>query len=251
MFEQTAITTMPPNLPKAVLFDLDDTILDDTGCVERSWTDACRECSRTLGESHALRLREAIRKIADWFWSDPDRHRIGRLDMKAARRQIATLALNEIGQPDDDFAERIASAYARYRDERIMLFPDAVETLQWFKSAGCALALITNGSHRTQRLKISRFNLDSFFEAIFIEGELGFGKPDVRVYELALERLHRMASEVWMIGDNLEWDIAAPQKLGIYCLWVDVRGQGLPTGSAVRPDRIVRSIADLRDVATP
>jgi putative hydrolase of the HAD superfamily len=240
---------MPSNLPTAVLLDLDDTILDDTGCVERSWTDACQECSGTLDESHALRLREAIREIADWFWSDPDRHRIGRLDMKAARRHIAALALNAIGQPDDDLAELIARAYARYRDERIMLFPNAVETLQWFKSVGCALALVTNGSHKTQRLKISRFNLELFFDEIFVEGELGFGKPDLRVYELALQRLHRVASEVWMIGDNLEWDIAAPQKLGIYSVWVDVRGQGLPTGSTVRPDRIVRSVAELRDVA--
>jgi beta-phosphoglucomutase-like phosphatase (HAD superfamily) len=35
--------------PKAILFDLDDTILDDSGCVERSWTDACAECCAAQG----------------------------------------------------------------------------------------------------------------------------------------------------------------------------------------------------------
>lgn len=63
-----------------------------------------------------------------------------------------------------------------------------------------------------------------------MEGELGFGKPDHRVYHLALDRLQLAPSEVWMVGDNLEWDVASPQELGIYSVWVDVRGGWLTRG---------------------
>ena len=49
----------------------------------------------------------------------------------------------------------------------------------------------------------------------------------------------------WCVGDNLEWEVAAPQELGIYSVWVDPTGAGAPTGSGVRPDRIVSSIAEL------
>ena len=74
---------------------------------------------------------------------------------------------------------------------------------------------------------------------------MGFGKPDVRAYELALSVMNAKAHETWMIGDNLEWDIAAPQKLGIFAVWNDWRGKGLDPNASVRPDRIISSIAEL------
>ena len=51
-----------------------------------------------------------------------------------------------------------------------------------------------------------------------------------------------------MVGDNLEWDVAAPQKLGMSGVWIDARGRGLPNDSAVKPDYIVRALADLRSL---
>ncbi len=61
-------------------------------------------------------------------------------------------------------------------------------------------------------------------------------------------RCRRWASprrETWMIGDNLEWEVEAPQRLGIYAIWMDVHGEGLPAGSTVKPDRIIRSLTEL------
>ena len=52
-------------------------------------------------------------------------------------------------------------------------------------------------------------------------------------------------SETWMIGDNLEWEVEVPQRLGIYAVWVYAHGEGLPTGSTVKPDRIIRSLTEL------
>ena len=48
-----------------------------------------------------------------------------------------------------------------------------------------------------------------------------------------------------MIGDNLEWDVRAPQSLGIYSIWVDHAGQGIPPGSGVVPDLIIRTLSNL------
>jgi putative hydrolase of the HAD superfamily len=48
-----------------------------------------------------------------------------------------------------------------------------------------------------------------------------------------------------MIGDNLEWEVEAPQKLGIYSVWVDSQGKGLPKGSNITPNRTIRSITEL------
>ena len=96
-----------------------------------------------------------------------------------------------------------------------------------------------------------RFELADLFDVILVEGELGFGKPDERVYKRALTALGVKPADAWMVGDNLEWDVAAPQKLGMSGVWIDARGRGLPVQSAAKPDYIVRSLAELRALIEP
>src|SRR5204862_6898448 len=129
------------------------------------------------------------------------------------RREIVAAALLNIGIDDTPLAANIADAFSVARDTAICLFPDAVPTLERLRDLGVRLALITNGRSEDQRAKIERFALAPWFEFILIEGEFGCGKPDVRVYQHALTQLRLPPGEVWMVGDNLEWDVAAPQRL--------------------------------------
>jgi len=107
------------------------------------------------------------------------------------------------------------------------------------------LALVTNGRGETQRAKIERFDLAGFFDHIQIEGEFGRGKPEPDVYHHALGKLGCPAREAWMVGDNLEWEVVTPQRLGLRGIWYDPDGDGLPAGSGARPDRIIARLADL------
>jgi putative hydrolase of the HAD superfamily len=232
--------------PKAILLDLDDTILNDSGSVLACWEAACLSCAPACGIEPDV-LMKAIHKSGRWFWSDPERHRIGRLDLRRARIEVARLALDELGIENRELAQELGGIYDDRRDERIEVFPDAVETLEWFRECGSRLALLTNGNGAPQRKKIERFGIERFFDAIFIEGEVGFGKPDERVYRLALDALEVDAREAWMAGDNLEWDVAQPQRLGIFAIWIDASGSGNSKLGSIRPDRIVRRLSDLRD----
>ena len=126
--------------------------------------------------------------------------------------------------------------------------PGAIETLEALGAAGIKLGLVTNGESLLQRSKLERFELARHFDHIQIEGEFGLGKPEEGAYRAALEALGVGADEAWMIGDNLEWEVAAPQRVGIFSIWVDAAGNGLPTGSEVKPDKIVRSVRELSDI---
>ena len=236
-------------LPRAILLDLDDTILDDSGTVSSCWLDACRLHEPELGALDAVSLYEAIERVREWYWADPERHRVGRLDLAAARRDVVRIALEEMGSNDSELSRRIGDTYHDLRDAGLQPFADAVDTVRWFRTRGCRLALLTNGSARMQRRKIDRFGLAPLFDAVLIEGEVGFGKPDPRVYERALDLLGVEPAVAWMVGDNLEWDVAEPQRQGIHGIWVDVRGTGLPPGQPVLPDRIIRRLSELREPA--
>ena len=236
---------MAEHLPKAILLDLDDTILASTAGSGDCWRVVCERFAPELPGLAADRLLAEIMRVRDWYWADPERHRRGRLAMERARLEIVTLALRALGVEAPDLARRIARALSALRDEVLRPLPGAIETLRRLRERGVRLALLTNGDSATQRRKIDRFGLAPFFDCIVNEGEFGAGKPDERVYRHALAQLGATPDEVWMVGDRLDWDVAAPQRLGILGVWVDNAGNGLPASSPVRPDRIIRALSDL------
>jgi putative hydrolase of the HAD superfamily len=237
-----------PSLPQAFLLDLDDTILDDTGGVVSCWRDACLLHRSNMSGLEPQVVFDAIEKTREWYWSDPERHRIGRLDLAWARGEVVRLALANIGVDDSELATRIGDTYHALRDQGIKPFDDAVDTVRWLRESGCRLALLTNGGSAGQRTKINRFALADLFDAILIEGEVGFGKPDPRIYTHALNSLGVEPAQACMVGDNLEWDVAGPQREGIAGIWIDARGSGVPADRPVKPDRIIGRLAELREI---
>ena len=229
-------------LPRAVLVDLDDTIVDGSAVVD-CWAIACQCCPPEVDSASIL---TEILRLREWYWSDPARHREGRLDLSAARKQIAEMALDNIGCGVPGLGSTIAEQYDRCREERTVLFPGAIDVLSWMRGCGSRLALLTNGGTQSQREKIVRFQLEPLFDLILVEGELGFGKPDERIYRLALSELAVAPGDAWMIGDNLEWDVVQPKKLGMAGIWVDRAGAGVPPECAIRPDLVVRSFTEIR-----
>lgn len=228
--------------PAVVLFDLDDTIIDHTGGVDAAWRTALGEM---LDPTEQTRARDAIRERSRWYWSDPERHRIGRADLRTVTVSLVHEALAQIGREDRDLSRRIALRYRDLREESYALLPGAVETLHAFRADGVRLGLVTNGSAEEQRSKLARFDLAGFFDYVCIEGEFGCGKPDVRIYAHVVRMLEADPATTWMVGDNLEWDVAAPMRVGLAGVWVDRHGRGLPPEAVVRPSLTVRSIAEL------
>jgi putative hydrolase of the HAD superfamily len=216
--------------------------------VSECWRDACAAHATRFAPLETAVVADAIKKTSRWYWSDAERHRAGRLELDAARREVVRLALVELGVEERSLAADIGDAYSHQRDVFMQALPEAIDTVRWLRESGRRLALLTNGGGPAQRKKIVRFGLAELFDVVLIEGELGFGKPDERVYHRALDVLNVKPSEAWMAGDNLEWDVGAPQKLGLAGVWIDARGRGVPHDGLVQPDYVVRSLSALRSL---
>ena len=231
-------------LPKGILFDLDDTIIAYSPVAEPLWRKLCREFSSRHDSCDADVLYETIMEISNWYWSDAERHRIGRNNLDHARREVMDMVSARLGL-DPVPARNIADAFSVQREEAIHIFANARETLTHLNRLGVKMVMMTNGQSHKQRAKINRFELGPYFSTILVEGEMGFGKPDPAVYHRGLEALAMEPEEVWAVGDNLEWDVAGPQKLGIFGIWNDFAKTGLPEDSDVIPDRIINAIYEL------
>lgn len=233
------------HLPKAILFDMDDTILAYSQDTELSWRMVCEMYAGSVDGIHPETLRKAIRQGAAQYWSDSERHRTGRLQLDVTRQEIVIDVLLQLGIDKPALGREIAMAYSVHREECIQPFPGAIDTLRALQEGGVRLALLTNGNAAMQRGKIEKHQLAPFFDCILIEGEFGIGKPDRRVYLHALDCLDVTPQETWMVGDNLEWEVVMPQSLGIFAIWHDHAGAGLPESSTARPDRIIGALPEL------
>jgi putative hydrolase of the HAD superfamily len=238
------------DLPTAILFDLDDTLLVAFGPSQSQWQRTIGAFADRLGPLEATIVAQAIQTASTDLWLDPSRHKYWRHRIDEARRKIVADAFAELTAsghtvPAQTVGDAMADAYNALHDEELAMFPDAYETLDRLKELGVKLALITNGASEPQRAKVVRFALEHRFEHIQIEGEHGFGKPEELAYTHAMEVLGVAPHETWMVGDNLEWEVVGPQRLGIHAIWHDGYGIGLPPGSPIKPDRIIRRLREL------
>ncbi len=237
-----------PALPAAMLIDMDDTILSAYSRPDAAWLAVAEEFAADLDPLTPAEVAAAIAAAGRRFWQTAEAH--WRLKLREARQVavadgFAALAAGGRGMPRRDLAVALGDRFNAYREEQMFLFPDVHDTVDALRAQGVKLALVTNGAADTQRAKIDRFALGTRFDHIQIEGEHGFGKPDEQAYRHAMRTLGVGPGETWMVGDNLEWEVEAPQRLGIYAIWMDVHGEGLPEGSPVKPDRIIRKLSDL------
>jgi putative hydrolase of the HAD superfamily len=97
------------------------------------------------------------------------------------------------------------------------------------------------------RTAMRRDGLESFFEVWGVSDELGVGKPDPRLFELAARTAGVAAATAVMVGDRLDYDVRPAKRVGMRAIWM-LRGEApdRPTPAQLaEADGSVRSLADL------
>jgi putative hydrolase of the HAD superfamily len=194
-------------LPRAMLIDMDDTILSAYSKPDLAWLAVAHEFADELSPLLPQEAAAAVAAAGRQFWETAEAH--WRLKLDEARHVVVTngfASLATAGRTSmpREFCIRMANRYSVYREQQMQLFPGAHDAIDALKAHGVKLALVTNGAGATQRAKIVRFALEHRFDHIQIEGEHGFGKPEERAYLHAMETLGVTPRDTWMVGDNLE-----------------------------------------------
>jgi putative hydrolase of the HAD superfamily len=225
----------------AVLFDLDDTLHDDT----YAYHNAAEEVAREVAAEHgidALALKAAYVAEAEGFW-----HRLSPLDLKVKlsnlRASMWQSALESVGVNDAQLAQRSADRYNAYRVKYFTLFPGAIDLLRALRERGMKLGIVTNGLSETHREKIAILRISEYFDAIFLSDEVGMVKPDPLLFAHACRTLGSAPAHAAMVGDRYDRDIRGAMDAGLYTIWLNVRNEELPPGAAP-PDATCNSIGE-------
>ena len=237
---------------RAVLFDLDDTLHDDT----RAFQNAADEVAREVAAEHgidALRLKDAYIAEAEGFWKRLTAEQVQDVlvnSVSSLRSRLWASALTSVGLDDRRIAESSAVNYNLYRKKYFALFPGALDLLKALRRAGMKLGLLTNGISETHREKIALLEISELFDAIFLADETGMVKPDPRLFAHACERLGAQPRRTAMVGDRYERDVAGALEAGLYTIWLNLRAEPLPPG-ARPPDVVVGTIAEAQSYLLP
>jgi putative hydrolase of the HAD superfamily len=228
-----------------VLFDLDDTLHDDTA--------AYRAAARTVAETVACEygidaqtLAEAYERAAMAFWSSLTAGHLT-LAIGDQREQMWHDALCAAGVDDRALAQRCADGYVRARAGVLELSPGALDVLVTLRERGCKLGLVTNGFAATHHDKIDRLGLRDRMDAFFIADEVGMIKPDPELYRHACRVLGSEPARTAMVGDRYARDVLGAHEVGLFTVLIDVHGIAIPAGGP-RPDAVVASITDVSRV---
>jgi putative hydrolase of the HAD superfamily len=93
------------------------------------------------------------------------------------------------------------------------VFDDVLPCLQRLKSRGLKLAVISNWDGRLRPL-LRALELDHYFDAVIISGELGCHKPDGKIFETAAAQLGIPAEATLHVGDSAIEDFDGARKAG-------------------------------------
>jgi putative hydrolase of the HAD superfamily len=226
--------------PRAVFFDLDATLVYlDRDVLLEKMTRVCGAMARSHGVDAADLLAQHRRLTLD-LWS---RAEAGTISGSEAMRENWRVALEACGCDQPDAADIAAGLYWQDRHGAIRLYDDTKATLDAMRCR-LTLAAITNGPRDMQLDKLEQHACDGHFELFVASGELGYGKPDPRIFRYACTKLGVSPPEVWFVGDSLQNDVAGAKGVGMSAVWLNRDGAGRPPGGP-EPDAEVATLTEL------
>ena len=233
----------PLRARKAVLFDLDGTLIDYGRDIDDVWPRVFASTGAT-GFSRP-QIDAAFNAVFKPIWRDEIRQRAERVNMRRAWIHIMGEAFRTLGvKVESEQLPALAEEFAAGYIGSTQCCPGAQEMLSLLRARGLKVGLITNGDSYVQRGKLANCGLAEMFDVVQIESECGVGKPDPQAYRLVLESLGCRAHHAVMVGDNWEYDVLSPMRLGIDAVWISPNG-GMRADANPRPLATIRSLAEL------
>jgi putative hydrolase of the HAD superfamily len=199
---------------KVVLFDLDDTLVDQEGASRTALLDWLPELGLDLDDPDELVA--AWHTIAEDAYARYQRREITFQDQRRVRVREFLGA-----DATDDEADELFTGYLSRYERAWIAFDDAVPALRRVRDAGLVVAVLTNGDSVHQRRKLDRTGLAEHLDVVVASDDLPAGKPDPRAYAATCEILGVAPGDVLMVGNDLEKDFQGPLDAGLGAVLLD------------------------------
>jgi putative hydrolase of the HAD superfamily len=205
---------------KAVLFDIDDTLVDTRQAFRAGVNAALDVWMPHLDAEDRERavLRWATDPLGAW-----GRFTRGETDMRGQRMiRLTDLNANFGGPPvDDDLLDAWLVSYDRAFRAEWRPFEDGVRLVTSLARLGVTIGAVTNMFAAAQREKLAAVGLAELIPIVGSLETVGVGKPDPRIWQVACRTLGVAPSEALYVGDEPEIDAVGSSLAGLHGVWLD------------------------------
>ncbi|WNY24564.1 HAD family hydrolase [Methanolapillus millepedarum] len=115
----------------------------------------------------------------------------------------------------DDLFSDCCQIYEETKIDNILLYDGVAETIESLKKMECAFVVVTDANTENATKRLRKAGIYDLVDGIFAHDMSGKKKPDLGVFEYALNKTSRQANESIFIGDSLRRDIAPAKKIGM------------------------------------
>lgn len=223
----------PPTVT-AVLFDLDETLLDRT-----------RSLHGFLSDQHA-RFAASLGNVDVTTWGE----RFLALDARGSvpKARVYPALLAEFGG-DAGSARALLDDFADNCCRHALPVPGMAEVLETLRRRGLPLGVVTNGETTFQGRHIAALGLSDLVDTVLVSETEGVRKPDPAIFRRAAERLEVTPGGCVFVGDNPRADVLGAAAAGMHPVWFR-RGLSWPDDLPPNPGRAIDELPGLLALIT-
>ncbi len=206
---------------KAVLVDVDDTILDFSLCAQAD----IKFCLQQHGIPYSDHLFETFEKRNANYWKQIED---GVLTVAELRRTRWVSIFRECGIKADGQAFEL-DFIKHLKDYAIKI--DGADAMMEYLHSRYTVCIVSNATHEQQRQRVIDAGLDQYVDYMFTSFDLGHVKPTREYFDACFEKLGGIRpDETIIIGDSLSADIRGAVEYGIHTCWLNRKGHAAPVG---------------------
>jgi putative hydrolase of the HAD superfamily len=207
---------------EAVFFDAGETLLSP----QPSWSELSAKVLQERGHDVSVDLmREAWRHGGQHFLRAADEGRTFSTSHDESHQfwtALYTDMLEFLGIEDRDAPEVL---YQTFSDPAVYsLFEDAIPTIGDLRERGLKLGVISNFEGWLRTL-LDKLDVTHLFDVLAISGDLGWEKPDPRIFKWSMEEVGVDAPSSVHVGDSPNFDAQPAHDLGMTGVLLDRHGR--------------------------
>ena len=195
---------------KAVLLDVDNTLLDFNKCAMAAAHAAARDVGLVLPEN----IYPVFRRINDRLWHQIEQRQLTTEELYRIRWQ---LIFDELGICADGVA--FEALFRAHLDTSAEPVDGAAELLAYLHGK-YILCIASNAPYDQQMQRLEKAGMLHYMSHLFVSEEIGAAKPSAAFFDACLSALSPLQpQEIMMIGDSLTADIAGARACGMRTCW--------------------------------
>ena len=205
----------------AILFDLDDTLLDFSTCEREAFRKAFTKIEINASDSEWAKIWQTYQSIASNYWQQKQTKGLSRKQVIEISLQDTFTAL-KFSFPN---IPQLAQIYWHTFCQTACLNPGVEETIKLLSNT-YKLSIVTNGYTDSQASRLKVSGLADYFQSVVISEAVGYGKPAPEIFTVALKSLQVKPPEVLFVGDSIT-DYQGAVNAGIDFCYFNQRSQPL------------------------